>query len=162
MLESTFYDRTPFRYGYSSKKELIANMNPLLKKLIEQNSGKIFCDIGCGCGRNLVYTSDFASRIIGVDISRESLSFAKDFVKSDKLELRLGNNLDIPITSEFADIVISDGVCHHTGDTLKAFSECVRILKKGGRLYLAVYKKYRYYPFVYYLVGGFFRFINRF
>ena len=44
MLETTFYDNTPFYYGYSSKEELIVNMNPLLKELIVQNSGKIFCD----------------------------------------------------------------------------------------------------------------------
>ncbi|MEC9209437.1 MAG: class I SAM-dependent methyltransferase [Bacteroidota bacterium] len=161
MSELTFYDATPFEYGYSSKDEIIANMNPLLKELMEQNLGKVFCDIGCGCGRNLVYASDFAARLIGVDLSRESLAFAKNFVKSDKLELKQGDNLDIPLNSEIADIVVSDGVCHHTGDTVKAFSECVRILKSGGKLYLAVYKKFRYYPFVYYVIGGLFRVINK-
>ena len=38
MSEPTFYDITPFEYGYSSKEEIIANMNPLLKELMEQNS----------------------------------------------------------------------------------------------------------------------------
>ena len=60
MKETTFYDNTPFEYGYSSKDEIISNMNPLLKQLMESNKGKIFCDIGCGCGRNLVYASKFA------------------------------------------------------------------------------------------------------
>ena len=91
----------------------------------------------------------------------DSLAFAKDLVKNATLELKQGNNLDIPLDSEFADIVVSDGVCHHTGDTLKAFSECVRILKPGGKLYLAVYKKFRYYPFVYHVIGGLFRMINK-
>lgn len=162
MSEATFYDETPFEYGYSSKEEIVANMNPLLRELIEQNPGAIFCDVGCGCGRNLLYASDFASRIIGVDLSIESLSFARDFVQSDNLELKEGDNLDIPLDSDLADIVISDGVCHHTGDTLKAFKECIRILKPEGKLYLAVYKKFRYYPYIYHLVGGVFRFINKF
>ena len=74
MKEETFYDNTPFEYGYSSKEEIIANMNPLLKNLMEQNKGKVFCDIGCGCGRNLVYASKFASKVIGVDLSNQSLS----------------------------------------------------------------------------------------
>ena len=52
MIETTFYDNTPFEYGYSSKDEIISNMNPLLKQLMELNKGKVFCDIGCGCGRN--------------------------------------------------------------------------------------------------------------
>lgn len=160
MSEPTFYDNTPFQYGYSSKQEIIDNMNPLLKQLIEESKGKVFCDIGCGCGRNLVYASKFAQRLIGVDLSANSLAFAKEFVKSDNLELVEGNNLSIPLEKNTADLVISDGVCHHTGDTFKAFSECVRILKPNGKLYLAVYKKYRYYPIVYYVLGGLFRLIN--
>lgn len=161
MTELTFYDKTPFEYGYSSKQEIINNMNPLLKQLIEQNKGKVFCDIGCGCGRNLIYASEFAQKLIGVDLSTTSLAFAKEFVKNDNLELVEGNNLSIPLANNIADLVISDGVCHHTGDTFKAFSECVRILKPNGKLYLAVYKKYRYYPLVYYVVGGLFRLMNK-
>lgn len=161
MTELTFYDKTPFEYGYSSKQEIIDNMNPLLKQLIEQNKGKVFCDIGCGCGRNLIYASDFAQKLIGVDLSTTSLAFAKEFVKNDNLELVEGNNLSIPLANNIADLVISDGVCHHTGDTFKAFSECVRILKPNGKLYLAVYKKYRYYPLVYHVVGGLFRLMNK-
>tara|TARA_B110000444_G_scaffold239236_1_gene253490 strand:+ start:399 stop:1136 length:738 start_codon:yes stop_codon:yes gene_type:complete len=161
MSETTFYDNTPFEYGYSSKEEIISNMNPLLKQLIEQNKGGVFCDIGCGCGRNLVYASEYAERLIGVDLSKESLAFAKKFVQSKNLELKKGNNLKIPIKTALADVVVSDGVCHHTGDTLKAFSECVRILKNGGKLYLAVYKKLSYYPLFYHLVGGIFRFMNK-
>jgi len=161
MTELTFYDNTPFAYGYSSKQEIIDNMNPLLKQLMEQNEGKVFCDIGCGCGRNLVYASEFAQKLIGVDLSTTSLAFAKEFVKNDNLELVVGNNLSIPVENDTADLVVSDGVCHHTGNTFKAFSECVRILKPNGKLYLAVYKKYRYYPIVYHVIGGLFRLMNK-
>ena len=160
-MATTFYDNTPFKYGYSSKDDIISNMHPLLRKLIEDSSGKLFCDIGCGCGRNLLYASHYAQKVIGVDLSRKSLDFAREFVNSSNLELIEGNNLDLPLNTDFADIVISDGVCHHTGNTKKAFSECVRILKPKGKLYLAVYKKFRYYPFLYYILGGIFRLINR-
>ena len=162
MKEDTFYDNTPFEYGYSSKEEIITNMNPLLKDLMKKNSGKLFCDIGCGCGRNLVYASKYASKVIGVDLSKQSLAFAKSFVQSDNLELLKGNNLAIPLPNEVADVVVSDGVCHHTGDTVNAFKECVRILKPNGKLYLAVYKKFRYYPLLYYFIGGIFRLMNKF
>jgi len=161
MKQKTFYDSTPFEYGYSSKQEIIENMNPLLKGLMEKNAGKVFYDIGCGCGRNLVYASKYASKVIGVDLSVKSLSFAKEFVQSENLELVEGNNLAIPLKNETADIVVSDGVCHHTGDTIGAFKECVRVLKPSGKLYLAVYKKYRYYPIVYHVVGGLFRLMNK-
>ena len=158
----TFYDKTPFEYGYTSREYLVTSMNPLLKELMRQNKDKIFCDIGCGCGRNLLFASKFAKRIVGIDLSVKSLAFAKKFVDSDKLELKKGDNLDIPLDDELADLVISDGVCHHTGNAFRAFSECIRILKPSGKLYLAVYKKFRYYPVIYYLVGGLFRSLNQF
>jgi len=157
MTQETFYDHTPFEYGYNSKEEIIANMNPLLKQVIEENKGKIICDIGCGCGRNLVYATKYAQKVIGVDLSATSLAFAKDFVESENLELLEGNNLLIPLNDNIANLVVSDGVCHHTGDTFKAFQECIRILIPNGKLYLAVYKKFRYYPFVYYGIGSIFR-----
>ena len=74
--QDTFYDNTPFEYGYSSKDEIIANMNPLLKKVIKENKGNTICDIGCGCGRNLVYVSKYTTQLIGVDLSATSLAFA--------------------------------------------------------------------------------------
>ena len=157
----TFYDNTPFEYGYSSKEEILENMNPNLKEIIIKNKDKVICDVGCGCGRNLLFSSEYASKLIGVDLSEESLGFAKQFIQSENLELRLGNNLDIPLESNFSDLVISDGVCHHTGDTIGAFKECVRILKPGGSLYLAVYKKYRYYPFLYKYFGFVLRMMNK-
>ena len=161
MSELMFYDHTPFQYGYSSEEEIINNMHPLLKKLMEENINKVFCDIGCGCGRNLVYASKIASRLIGVDLSVNSLDFARKFVKTDNLELIEGNNLSIPLADNMADLVISDGVCHHTGDTVKAFNECIRILKPNGKLYLAIYKKFRYYPFIYFSIGSIFRLIHK-
>jgi len=160
-MEDTFYDNTPFEYGYSSKEEILDNMNPNLKEIIVENKDKVICDIGCGCGRNLLFASEYASKLIGIDLSEESLSFAKKFVKSENMELKLGDNLDIPLESNFSDLVISDGVCHHTGDTIGAFKECVRVLKPGGLLYLAVYKKYRYYPFLYKYIGFFLRVLNK-
>jgi ubiquinone/menaquinone biosynthesis C-methylase UbiE len=160
-MTDNFYDNTPFQYGYSSKKEIIENMNPNLQEIIIEYKDKVICDVGCGCGRNMLFASEYASKLIGVDLSEESLGFAKKFVQSENMELKIGNNLEIPLESNFSDLVISDGVCHHTGDTVGAFKECVRILKPGGNLYLAVYKKYRYYPFLYKYIGSVLRLLNK-
>ena len=104
---------------------------------------------------------DLIKEFVGIDISKQSLDFAKKFIQSKNLELVLGNNLDIPLKDNFSDLVISDGVIHHTGDTVKAFNECIRILKPGGFLYLAIYKRYRYYPYVYKYLGSLLRLLNK-
>ncbi|MEE2931269.1 MAG: methyltransferase domain-containing protein [Bacteroidota bacterium] len=156
-----FYDNNPFQYGYFSKEEIIANMNLELKNYIQKLENSLICDIGCGCGRNLLYASKYAERCIGVDISNKSLEFAKQFINSNNIDFIEGDNLSIPIDDNLADLVISDGVVHHTGDTVRAFNECIRILKSNGLLYLAVYKKFRYYPFLYNYIGGIFRLMHK-
>ena len=57
-----------------------------------------------------------------------------------------------------ADVVISDGVIHHTDDPFVSFSENCRILKPGGRMYLAVYKPTGRYPWLYKYPGAVIRF----
>ncbi len=158
----TFYDINPFNFGYEDEDEIINNMNNNLKKIIKKNKDNTIYDIGCGCGRNLIFCLKYSDNVYGVDSSRRSLNYTKEFLKNDKLKLILANNLSLPFEDEVADLVISDGVIHHTGDTLKSFCECVRILKKNGFLYLAVYKKWRYYPILYHSLGLFFRMLNKF
>ena len=73
----TFYDYTPFEYGYSSKEDIISSMNPNLKEVIQKSEGKIIADIGCGCGRNLLYSSKFAGKLVGIDLSLKYLNKQK-------------------------------------------------------------------------------------
>jgi SAM-dependent methyltransferase len=56
-----------------------------------------------------------------------------------------------------ADFVISDGVIHHTEDPQAAFLENFRVLKPGGRMYLAVYKPSGRYPLLYRFPGALIR-----
>jgi len=53
------------------------------------------------------------------------------------VELHRGEAQSIPIASETADAVISNGVLNLTPDKKEAFTEIVRILRPGGRLLLA-------------------------
>ena len=130
-----FYDNTPFKFGFTSRSQIIEEMHPYLKKVIREAKNRMIADIGCGCGRNLIYASRYSDSLIGIDLSKESLAFAESLGLSDNLELIYGDNLDIPLASNHIDLVISDGVIHHTGDTYLAFRECIRVLKPGGKFY---------------------------
>ena len=55
MEEQTFYDNTPFEYGYSSKADIIVNMNPLLKKVMEDNAGKVFTAFSYSFGTSIPF-----------------------------------------------------------------------------------------------------------
>ena len=56
--------------------------------------------------------------------------------------MKLSDNLSLPFKSDLFDGLISIGVIHHLSThkrRIKAISELVRILKKGGRLMIYVW-----------------------
>jgi len=159
--ENTFYDKHPYIF-FNSEKEAIKNMDSNLKDLIKKHKDKVIYDIGCGCGRNLYFASKYGKKIYAIDISKISLNLAEKTIKSKNVIFKEGDNLNLDIKNNSADLVISEGVIHHTGNTKKAFKECVRILKSGGYFYLEVYKKWRYYAFIYMYLGGVMRVLTKF
>jgi SAM-dependent methyltransferase len=127
-------------------------MSPLLIKLINSLDVKsLILDIGCGPGRVLGILAHRGFRCIGIDRSRVSIGravqrYGRPGVVADNLKLPLGDSV--------VDVVISDGVIHHTESPELAFAENLRVLKPGGQLYLAVYRPTGRYPFLYQFPGG--------
>jgi SAM-dependent methyltransferase len=148
----TFYDEHPFDWVIPDRDTDIRSfVSPLLVKLIESlDVDSLVLDVGCGPGRVLGFLSRRGLRCIGIDRSRVSIAravtrFARPGVVAD--------NLHLPIADSVADVIISDGVIHHTADPRAAFTENLRILKPGGKFYLGVYKPSGRYPFLYKFPG---------
>lgn len=106
---------------------------------------KICLDGGCGTGRFTIAMAQMgAKKSVGIDIGVKSLAFAEQKKKLYKLrnatfrEMRT-DSLDFP--DEYFDVVISNGVLHHTEDPEKGLSEHLRVLKRGGTLWLYLYGK---------------------
>ena len=80
--------------------------------------------------------------MIGLDIGEKGLEFArKQAAKTEFesiIEYRSGSLLDIPFEDDYADIVWSNGVVHHTLNYQKCIQEFSRVIKKGGSLFLYV------------------------
>jgi ubiquinone/menaquinone biosynthesis C-methylase UbiE len=53
------------------------------------------------------------------------------------IEIQRGIAEELPVESATVDVVISNGVLNLSPDKLAAFTEIFRVLKPGGRLYLA-------------------------
>jgi len=150
----SFYDEAPYDRNYDSLLARQQIVNPVLEQLVQLNAGKTVLDIGCGCGHNLLLASRYARLAIGVDYSAASVRITSQRVNSRNAYLLQGDNLNLCFRDELADLVISDGVVHHTGDTQRALRECVRVLKPSGYLYLAIYSNGSPYEWLYNYVGG--------
>lgn len=154
--ESTFYDQHPFDWaGTPSSADIHAIVSPLLAELIQSlPSDSLVFDVGCGPGRVLGFLAQRHLNCFGFDRSRVSLGLA---VGRCGRPCAVADNLQLPIASGTVDVVVSDGVIHHTENPRAAFLENLRILKPGGKMYLGVYKPSGRYPLLYRFPGAWIR-----
>jgi arsenite methyltransferase len=102
-------------------------------------AGATVVDIGCGAGMDLLLAATAVGsggRAIGVDMTEAMTERARTAARAlglSHVDVRLGDALDLPIETESADVVISNGVLNLAPDKERAFGEVFRILKPGGR-----------------------------
>jgi SAM-dependent methyltransferase len=154
--QKTFYDQHPFDWAPADASQDIRSVvsGPLVDLIQSLDTHSLVLDIGCGPGRVLGFLAQRGIRCFGLDRSRVSLGLA---VERYGRPGAVGDNLHLPFADGTADVVISDGVIHHTESPQAAFAENFRILKPGGRMYLAVYKPSGRYPLLYQFPGTWIR-----
>ncbi len=100
----------------------------------------LIADLGTGTGRVLELVAARARRVIGYDINRNMLSYARARLADHGVtnaQLRQGDIFNIDLPEASADAVIIHQVLHFLDDPAKAVAEAARILKPGGRLLIA-------------------------
>lgn len=107
-------------------------------------SAEIVLDIGCGAGMDLMLAARRigpSGKAIGVDMTPSMLELAKRAALKaglwENIEVRRGIAEELPVESESVDVVISNGVFNLLPAKDRAFREVYRVLRRGGRLYLA-------------------------
>ena len=149
----TFYDEHPFDWAtVDGTANIHSVVSRRLVELIETlDSNSLIFDIGCGPGRVLGFLAQRGLHCIGIDRSRVSIELATSRYGCPGV---VADTLRLPLADAVADVVISDGVIHHTEDPRAALAENLRILKLGGQMYLGVYKASGRYPWLYKYLGA--------
>lgn len=101
---------------------------------------KIILDAGCGNGTLTERLSLSGGTTIGFDLS-ESVMFAEKNRKSKNLLYVRGDLQKLPFKDEFIDIMVSNGVIHHTPNTRNTFNSIARTIKPMGKLYIWLYSQ---------------------
>lgn len=97
-------------------------------------------DLGTGTGRMLEVLSSRAQRGIGVDLSHDMLSYARNRLERAGLasfQVRHGNIYNLTLDDGIADAVTVHQVLHYLDEPERAIAEAARILRPGGRLLIA-------------------------
>lgn len=94
-------------------------------------------DVGASTGIiDNVLAGSFES-VVGIDIDKKAIDFARSKYKRKNLEFTLGDAMKLKFKNNSFDIVICAHVYEHVPDSHKLFSEIHRVLKPGGVCYLA-------------------------
>ena len=107
--------------------------------------GMVLVDMGAGDGYLSRAVSPYVDTVIAVDISGEMLKELKK--KADQEGIRNIRTIesdvrDIPMEDESADVVCANMFLHHIEEPLLAVREMSRILRPGGRVFLADMKEH--------------------
>ena len=109
---------------------------PMFSKILEA---------GCGTGQLSLFLSRFKRQIYSIDLSSGSLSLGEKFRKKNNIENLFFLKMSIFnmfFQKNFFDVIISNGVLHHTKNAEEAFYELTKYLKKDGYIVIGLYHKY--------------------
>jgi SAM-dependent methyltransferase len=91
---------------------------------------KIVVDVGCGPGNLHAALRGSPKLLIGIDVSVGALVLAEQIGYTPLL----ADAQDIPLVSQFADVVAMNATLHHCDDMARALGEAARLVRPGGVL----------------------------
>ena len=102
-------------------------------------------ELGCGTGQLSLFLGRGARDVHGLDISIGSLSLAEDFRALHNIaNVRFFHMdvFDLHYQDDVFDVVISNGVLHHTKNAQQAFEILAKKTRPGGFIIIGLYHKY--------------------
>lgn len=153
------YDRYPFGFDQPEILDEKLEGRVMGEAIRALRDDERVVDVGCGACRvaQLVHRTGGA-KTVSVDLSLGSL---RDARRREPGALVNGDNLALPLRSGCADLVISNGVIHHTPDARASFLELARIVRPGGTLVVSVYDRDGWYYRVWRYPGALVRGVRR-
>ena len=100
--------------------------------------GDTVVDLGSGAGNDAFIARSFTGekgKVLGVDFTEAMIARARDNAEKlglNNVEFRLGDIDNMPITSNYADVIVSNCVLNLVPDKNKVINEILRVLKPGG------------------------------
>lgn len=112
-----------------------------LVKLFKKNDVQKILDLGCGTGRHLLFFSKKGFDMFGIDASSKGIEIAQEWLSEEGISVETNCcriEHSFPYKDNFFDAIISIQVIHHNlmENILKTIKEIVRVLKKGGYIYI--------------------------
>jgi cytosine/adenosine deaminase-related metal-dependent hydrolase/SAM-dependent methyltransferase len=108
-----------------------------LSPLLPEFRGRDLLDVGCGTGRWLERLATSAAHsLTGIDYSPEMLDRASQKLGRRAL-LMLGDATTLPVSNNFADVVLASFVASYVDDVSQLAAELRRVVRPNGKVYVS-------------------------
>ena len=118
-----------FEHDYLTLKKWFGDMH-------ERGFQRIL-DFGCGTGNISFHLLSHSFQPVSLDTSVEMLKFVRGKIGKTKACCINGDGESLPFQEKSFDAVLCMGVLHHIADKEKAVREMIRIVRRGGKIYIA-------------------------
>jgi ubiquinone/menaquinone biosynthesis C-methylase UbiE len=149
------YDATDIPAGYDRGRNHGPEVLDLWMKLVSSHVDgqriKTILDLGCGTGRfSEALALRFDAEVIGVDPSAKMLEQARSKQHDARIRYESGHGESIPLPANSVDLIFMSMVFHHFENPKLAASECRRVLRTEGTVFLrgGVRDHIALYPYV--------------
>ncbi|WP_163580563.1 class I SAM-dependent methyltransferase [Gracilibacillus saliphilus] len=137
-MKQNIYDNPDFFKEYMDLRESGITYNdfieqPAIKSAISTLKDKTILDLGCGAGKFAKYCVDNgASKVIGVDISRNMIEQAKKENENEKIEYICTPIEDLELQNQKFDLIISSLAVHYIKNYTNLIQKVRNLLSKNG------------------------------
>lgn len=133
-------------FDWVNKINVGKSLTKFFVERVGQISGKKILDVGFGSGGIVIAFSQAGGVVSGVDIDPELKEIADINVRDHNInaDLKIYNGVDLPFPENYFDYVVCSSVLEHVSFPEKLLTDCLRVLKVNGRMFLTLPNKY--YP----------------
>jgi SAM-dependent methyltransferase len=106
--------------------------------------GQQLLDVGCGAGQSAIPAARNGLKVVGVDIAENLIEHANQRARSEGLDAQfhVGDAEDLPCESDSFDVVITMIGAMFAPRPERVVAEIARVLRPGGKLYMANWTPY--------------------
>jgi carbamoyltransferase len=145
-----FYEETPFPnyQDHESVRSLVEKSRRggyahLLHQAIPFNTDVL--EVGCGTGQLTNFLGIACRRIVGTDLCLNSLRLGEQFRAKHGLDRVVFVQMNLFRTAfrpASFDVILCNGVLHHTSDPYGGFGGLVPLLRPGGHIVIGLYNRF--------------------
>jgi SAM-dependent methyltransferase len=129
----TLYDR--IGAGYDTTRRADPGLVGWLLDLLAMPAGSRCLDVACGTGNYTTALAEAGLQLVGVDVSRQMLTAARE--KSGAVRWVTGDVANLPFPNGAFEVAVCTLALHHFSQPERSFREIARVLSigpSGGRL----------------------------